>query len=38
MHGSNLTRWLALPLLSCALTAQAIPPPPPRRRNSGKRR
>jgi hypothetical protein len=29
MRRSNLTRWLALPLLSCALTAHAIPPPPP---------
>ena len=30
MRRSNLTRWLALPLLSTALTAHAIPPPPPR--------
>jgi hypothetical protein len=29
MRRSNLTRWLAMPLLSCALTAHAIPPPPP---------
>jgi hypothetical protein len=29
MRRSKLTRWLALPLLSGALTARAIPPPPP---------
>jgi len=29
MRRSNLIRWLALPLLSTALTAHAIPPPPP---------